>query len=337
MHAMRTSAHSLRRRLTRGGPRPLAVAIVLSLVLHALGAVLIGRIPVPKNPPRVLEVSFVSQGAEPGKQEATPPSEPQPAQPPQPVQTAAVSTPRPSVSPPSPVSPSPAPTLPEVRFPALQQAARNPVRPSDVQAPPSFAAWQESRKSSFLPNRIPDGGGDPDGVASVDSRGKDRCVPDDLRAVDRLYLLFDSSGSMSSQLRAQALSCAQQYAEAAIDKGAVVVVGNFAAGAQFFPPTRNMTDVALAIRADVDARATVLPSMELNPFFDQDPNATSDLVILSDGYIPNARAALPWYRYFLELNPENRGYLYTLGTPGQPDVVDMLERIGFDVYVYRVL
>ena len=42
------------------------------------------------------------------------------------------------------------------------------------------------------------------------------------------------------------------------------------------------------------------------------------------------------YRYFLELNPENRGYLYTLGVPGHPAVTSAMRDIGFDIYVYRL-
>ena len=60
-------------------------------------------------------------------------------------------------------------------------------------------------------------------------------------------------------------------------------------------------------------------------------------MILSDGMIPNYRSVLPWYRYFLEINPENRGYLYTLGTRGPPEVTSALRKIGFEIYVYRTL
>jgi len=331
MHGSPRTTHvqALGRRFRHRGPPAIAVAVLLSALFHgtaALGIAWIPRMPPPPPPDRVLQVAFVSQGEEPGDKQTEPTSKPETPTPP---------TAQPQPQPAAP--PSTDPPLPEVRFPALQAAARHPVSPSVVQAPAEFSEWQKRRYSALIPGRIPDGGGSPDGLASVDSEGRDRCIPVEGRALDRLYLLFDSSGSMSSQLRAQALSCAQQYAQAAIDQGAEVVVGNFAARSEFHPPTRNMTDVAIAIRGDVDARATVLPSSELNPFFEQDLGAVSDLVILSDGYIPNTREALHWYEYFIEINPENRGYMYTLGTPGHPEVTEALRRIGFEIYVYRIL
>ncbi|MCB9674752.1 MAG: hypothetical protein H6737_06520 [Alphaproteobacteria bacterium] len=332
-----TKTDALRERLERGRPRPIAVAALLSLFVHALGAVGLAQVHLAeRTEPRVLQVAFVSHGEQEGDKEAGPtePVEPTPADAP-----VAAARPSPKTSP-APVAPQPVevgPELPEVRFPALARAAKAPAKPVPVEATKDFASWQKARMAHVMPSRIPDGGGSPDGTAAVDSEGTDRCVPAPGRQVERLYLLFDSSGSMSDQLRAQALSCAQQYASAVIDGGGVVVVGNFARAAKFFPATRSMTDVAFALREDADPRATVLPSRELNPFFDQDPGARADLVILSDGYIPNFRDVLPWYRYFVELDPENRGYLYTLGAKGHPEVTEALRRIGFDIYVYRIL
>ena len=46
---------------------------------------------------------------------------------------------------------------------------------------------------------------------------------------------------------------------------------------------------------------------------------------------------MPWYSYFLEMSPDNRGYMYTLGTPGPASVTAALRGIGFEVFVYRIL
>ncbi len=344
---MATDPAELKNRLARHGVNPLVVAAVLSLLGHGLGAATLSQLnwtpsPPPPPPDKVLEVSFVSQGEEPGELEA-PPEPQQPEPPSEPVDDAVAEVAEVTEPTPRPVDTpvQPAPSLPEVRFPALQKAAQQPHRPRQpVHTPqPDFATWQKQRMAHVLPDHIPDprAGGSPDGTASVDTQGVDRCEPAENRTLGRLYLLFDSSGSMSSQRRAQALSCAQQYAQAAIDRGADVVVGNFANGSSFSDPTRDPTEVAFAIRSDTDPRRTVLPSRELNPFFDEQPDATADLVILSDGEIENLRDVLPWYRYFLEIAPENRGYLYTLGSPARPGAAAMLREIGFEIYVYRVL
>ena len=68
-----------------------------------------------------------------------------------------------------------------------------------------------------------------------------------------------------------------------------------------------------------------------------DVSEGADLVIVSDGYIPNAEKAMPWYKYFLDSNPKNRGYLYTVGSPGHPAVNAAFLNAGFDIYVYKVL
>ena len=328
------------RRLERGKPHALVGALLLSLGMHAIGAVVLSRLHHPRpepEPDRVLQVAFISRGSEDGHQEA---AAPEPAAAPMP-------TPQPSprraptVSPaPVATQPQPSEVAPPERFPALVAAAQiRPSQPVDLLAPPdSFEAWEQRRTDRAIPAHLHHrGGGSLDGVASIDSEGVDRCEPAEGRVVERLYLLFDSSGSMSSQLRNQALSCAQQYARAVIDAGGEVVVGNFARSSSFAPATRNPTEVAFALRADNDARATLLPSADLNPFFNEAPDSRADLMILSDGMIPNYRSVLPWYRYFLEINPENRGYLYTLGTRGPPEVTSALRKIGFEIYVYRTL
>jgi hypothetical protein len=343
---MASHPSQLRSRLARHGIHPIVVASLLSFVGHGLGAATLSQLnwsptPPPPPPDKVLEVAFVSQGDEPGELEAVPePPEPEPPTPPTEA-TDAVAEVAEVAPQPQPVVQPPSPKPPDVRFPALQAAADRPNRPTpSVHAPQTdFATWQRQRMAHVLPDHVPDplAGGAIDGTASIDTQGTDRCEPAENRSIGRLYLLFDSSGSMSSQRRAQALSCAQQYAQAAIDRGADVVVGNFANGSSFSEPTRDPTEVAFAIRADTDPRRTVLPSRELNPFFDDQPNATADLVILSDGEIENLRSVLPWYRYFLEMTPGNRGYLYTLGFPARPEPAAMLREIGFEIYVYRVL
>jgi len=167
--------------------------------------------------------------------------------------------------------------------------------------------------------------------------GRKKCAPAPNRAVERVYLLFDASGSMSDQLQAQALSCAQQYAKHAIDVGASVVIGNFAGQITLSEPTRDYMDVGFALRGGNDPTRTLLPGRELDRYFEQNPDLASDIVILSDGRIPNLREVMPWYSYFLELNQDNRGYMYTLGTPGPQSVTAALRQIGFEVFVYRIL
>ena len=332
----RTAFHSTERR----NPTALLVATLVSVVGHAIGAVVLAQFRLPEPgpvPDRVLQVQFISRGTDDGDQE--PAAEPavEPATVPAPVRPAAVA---PVPQPVEPVPQPSAPAPPQIEFPALYATAQHrPREPVDLLAPPqSFAAWQQRRTARAVPSHLRiKGGGSVDGTASVDSEGVDRCQPADGRVIQRLYLLFDSSGSMSSELRNQALSCAQQYARAVIDAGGEVVVGNFARSASFEPATRNPTDVAFALRADNDSRATVRPSRDLNPFFDEAPGVEADLVILSDGMIPNYREVLPWYTYFLDLNAGNRGYLYTLGTRGPPEVTSALRRIGFEIRVYRTL
>lgn len=312
--------------------------LILSLVAHAMGAAVLSRFEMPEpEPETVLEVAFVSRSPEPRGPEPTP----QPAAEPSPQPSQAPRTAPKARARPEPAQPAPtidAPVPPEIEFAALYAAAQNrPRQPLDLlDRSEGFVSWEQRRSDAGIPEHLrARAGGLPDGDAVIDSEGVDRCQPAEGRAVDRLYLLFDSSGSMSSDLRNRALSCAQQYAGAVIDAGGDVVVGNFAGTTVFQSSTRNPTDVAFALRAENDARATLLPSKRLNPFFDEAPGAVADLVILSDGIIPNLRDVAPWYRYFLRMHPENRGYLYTLGTRAPPDVAAALRRIGFEIRIYR--
>ncbi len=326
---MRRVAENVRRRLRRPEASRWWATGLASLLLHSAG--LYGMsltnlsLPPKEEEPKVLQIALVQRGADPSKPAAEPPAapeaEPEPTPKPQP-QVAEV---RPQPAPPQPVVTPPPMPLPVAPAPSPFSSR-----------PKSFADFRQRRMSSFVSGKIPDPGGTPDGDRSS-NRGTDKCVPAPGRKLDRLYLLYDSSGSMSGSLRGQALRCAQQYAKEAIDGGATVVVGNFARHASFIPPTTNMSDVSFALREDNDYRATVLPSTELYQFFDSSPDLRSDLVILSDGYIPNYRETLSSYRYFFDLNSDNRAYLYTLGTPGHPEVTAALRKLGFEIYIYRVI
>ncbi|HHO50245.1 MAG TPA: hypothetical protein ENK18_05065 [Deltaproteobacteria bacterium] len=178
-------------------------------------------------------------------------------------------------------------------------------------------------------------GGTAEGVDGLTRAGRSRCEPPPHRRPELLYLLFDSSGSMNELRQAQALSCAQQYARAVLATGAPVVVVNFALDSTFSPPTHDMLDVQIALRAASDNRATVLPTRGLQSFFD--PSIAADLVIVSDGIFRTTPDVLIWYSYFLELNPDNRGTMYTVGSPGHREAVGRLRDIGFDVYMYEQL
>lgn len=193
-----------------------------------------------------------------------------------------------------------------------------------------------ARYSAALP-RVTPGGGDREARDRLTSHGKDRCEPGRSRVVDVVYLLYDSSGSMDSHRQRQALTCAHQYARASLDRGASIVVVNFAGQTVLNQPTRHMTEVEFALRGGVNPRATILPSRELNPFVDGYPGAKADLVVISDGFIPNYKQALPWYRYFLDAHAENRATLFTVGSLGHPDVIRAFRETGFEVYIYQVV
>lgn len=322
---MNRRAEDLRLRILRGRPRPWLGAGAASLLFHGIG--IVGLMQLPDTKPerkteeKVLQIALVSPGEDSGTESPPAPKTPEPPKEPSP------QPPRPAVADAAPAEPTP--VEPPIELPKAPTAPSMPAP-----APRSFSAWQQSRMAPFVPRNFDFGGRR--GTDAVSNEGRDKCAPFPNRHLDRLYLLFDSSGSMSETLRAQAYRCAHQYAREAIDDGATVVVGNFARRASFIAPTTSMTDVAFALRDYNDHTATVLPSTELYRFFDTDPDLTADLVILSDGYIPNYRSVTASYRYFLELNPENRGYLYTLGVQGHPEVTAALRDIGFDIYVYRV-
>ena len=303
--------------------------MVGSLVAHALLLLLFSLVPARQAPERIMELSLVQQG-DPTKDGGQPPT----AEPP------------PKPSPPEPQPPTPRPTPPVApdgqlaaaeAVPPRPPAPRSEPTPPQPDAPLSFRDWQRQNRSAFLPSRAiqPDGGGQPDGRDYITQRGRDRCEPPAGRPAQVVYLLFDSSGSMNSASRAQALSCANQYARSVLASGALVVVGNFARGVSFSGPTRDILDIEIALRAASDPRYTNLPARELQPVLAQSSGRVADLVIISDGWFATPREVLVWYRYFLELGAENRGIMYTVGTPGRRQAVAQLRSLGFDVYEYQ--
>jgi len=306
-----------RRQFARG-PRhsrgTLRIPFVLSALTHLLLLWVQPPVTEKREEVRVMELALVQRGDGPGKEPAE----------------AAVEQSTPP--PPRPRSSTPVPPAP---------TADRPLEPTPTpqpQMPTSFGEWSRNQRAAvpLLANQRNFSGGSR-GSDVAGSKGKKRCVPFHQRRVDVVYLLFDSSGSMSQARHSQALGCAHQYAKAAMEHGAWVIVGNFAAYTDFYPPTRNMTDVEIALRGASDARATVLPTTRLTQLFDHNPHAVADMVIVSDGYILNYGELLPSYRYFLEINKENRGYMYTVGSPGHPAVTQALQEIGFDVFIYRLL
>jgi hypothetical protein len=194
----------------------------------------------------------------------------------------------------------------------------------------SFRDYQAARMDGVP---LPSGGRG--GTDLVTSKGKERCDP--ARAADLVILLYDASGSMADTRRAQGIHCARQYAQGAIQRGARVVVGSFGLNAAFSPPTRDVSDIDFALRAQVDGRGTVLPTRELFPWIDDAQGQVMDLVIVSDGYIPPSREVVDAYAYFLDLHPQNRGVMYTVGQPGLRAIESELKDLGFDVFVYQQL
>jgi hypothetical protein len=315
----------MRATATDGAGRAKAMGLGLSLALHAVLFVLPHELPEPEPEERVLDVAFVPRG-DPTK----------PIGPPR-----GVPTPSPEVAvraQPRRLPVLPAPTTPPAPTGDRPLPSPVPAPPSPAPAPLSFRDFERSQRSSFLPRGALDGtgGGALDGGSeALVSRGRDRCQPRPGRRFEVLYLLFDSSGSMSSTGRAQALACANQYVRAAIGSQASIVVANFARDVRFTGPTTSSFDVEAALREPTDGRATILPSRELQPFLDAAPGAISELVIVSDGMFLTTPEILIWYQYFLELHDENRGTMYTVGTPGYRPSVAELRGIGFDVFVYE--
>jgi uncharacterized protein with von Willebrand factor type A (vWA) domain len=150
-------------------------------------------------------------------------------------------------------------------------------------------------------------------------------------------VLFDSSGSVTGPQRTLAVGCAQQYAQAAIRDGARVAVANFADRVEFTEPTTDMADVNAALRGQTSGRGTRLPAAELKPILDAHQTEATDLVVVSDGYIPNAAESLRWYRYFLDSNTDNRAYMMVVGAGGHPSVRHAFRQAGFDVYAFNTL
>ena len=301
----------------------LRASYVLALLAHG-GLFLVGDPrQVPERPKdERIELALVSSAppAEVDGAEAAPPPSPQPTPPPTP-QVAAVK--------PVPVAPTgwlppptPVPTTPNPR-----------PQPTQPAPPTSFREWQRQQRNYLPSQRVVPGGGQ-GGGDMISRQGRDRCEPMYPLPVDVVYLLFDASGSLSEAMTAQALSCAQQAAQAALRQGAVIVVGTFARDVQLSQPTTRYSDVQVALRSLTDRTATVLPARELQQYVDRAPGARSELVIVSDGWIPNTDEVLNWYRYFLEINPDNRGTMYTVGQSGHREAVDALRSIGFDVFQY---
>lgn len=309
-------------------------SVLASVALHGLLLWLLDTVELPQpEEEEVIQIALVARGTPgeaaglvtaPEPPSTPPPSEPQPS-------------PQPPTRSPRPQAPIAPPAPRGQRLAAVQPHPPSPPVPrSAPPAPLSFREWQRRRASPFLPLRTGSAaavGGTAEGLDALTRTGRSRCEPPPHRELGLLYLLFDSSGSMNELRQAQALSCAQQYARAALAAGAQVVVVNFALSSTFSPPTRDMLDVQIALRAASDNRATILPTRDLQAFFDA--SVAADLVIVSDGMFRTTPDVLVWYSYFLELNPDNRGTMYTVGAPGHREAVGRLRNIGFDVYMYE--
>lgn len=311
-------AHATRTLGWQDRQTPRQVSVLVALALHAL---FLWYAPVPRapEPERLIELALVQRGSGPGDApvlapEVGPPEAPQPP-------AAATPTAR------------PAPQAPEgTLFPALAKSQQGAVPRVRASAASLRAAQLKHAARSTAPPVV---GGD-GGRDLATSRGRERCEPTAGRRPPQVvYLLFDSSGSMDQVRQAQALSCAHQYARFSIEAGAQILVANFARDVTFFPPTRTLFDVEAALRGTSDKRATILPSRELGRFFDQAADAAADLVIVSDGWFETPKDVLIWYSYFLELNPDNRGLMFTVGSPGHRAATGPLRGIGFSVLEYQ--
>ncbi len=292
------------------------------LVLLLAGALLWwwGPLREPPEEEKRISIELVAQGQGPRPHAAMAMQEPS-TPPPQP----AAVKPRPK-APPAPRGTVP---LPE---PPKPQAVPMPSPSTPVREPTmSFRDYQAAQMDG-VPRPQAGGRG---GTDLATSKGKDRCEP--ARGADLVLLLYDASGSMSDTRRAQGIHCARQYAMSAIAGGAQVVVGSFGLTSAFSRPTRDPRDIDVALRAHVDGRGTVLPTRELFPWIDQAEGKVMDLVIVSDGFIPPSREVVDAYRYFLDMNPQNRGVMYTVGAPGMHAIETELRDLGFDVFIYQQL
>lgn len=314
-------------------PQTMRSAALLSLVLHGLAVYFVEvPTPAPPEPDPIVELTFLSNAARSdvpdeavGGDDAAP-SEPTPSNPP---------------TPPAPVPASPAP----MSAPELPSADVQPSAPvAEPQPAPSggprmsFKEWQAARARGLpgLQRRaLSDQQAGDGGRHLTNSRGTKQCEPQGQRAPDVVFVLIDSSGSMDRERQDQAISCAHQYAMAALQRGAAVGVGNFADQAAFTQPTRDMVEIDAALRSRANGMGTVLPSKALAGLIDRHAGRSADLVIVSDGYLPNYREAMPWYSYYMALSDDNRGYLYTVGFAPPSEVSDAFVRIGFGVFIYR--
>ncbi|MCB9686301.1 MAG: VWA domain-containing protein [Alphaproteobacteria bacterium] len=320
--ALGTRTPRQRRRQDR---RLAPIFAIVSLSLHAALLVLL-RNPWPPPPPhesKIMELAMIREGDGPeeGVEAPAPPSAPQTPVPPSP------RTP-PTPRPPS-ATPVPAPAI------AAPPAPMGTVSPPTPAPPTSFRDWRRSHaRQAYTPEPV-GRGGSPYGTDLAQRIGRDRCEPVPDRRADLVVLLFDASGSMDGNGRAQALSCAQQYVVAAMGQGARVVVGAFGRDVVFSEPTTDLLDIQAALRSAVDASQTVLPTRELSRIMESAPGASVDLVVVSDGWFAPTPEVVNWYRYFMSMNAENRGTMYTVASPGAQQAVQELRLLGFDVFEYR--
>ena len=312
-------------------------ALVAALVLHTLGVMALDRW-VPEREPSHEEpivLSLMATGNTDAEADALAAED-------EVVEEAPVTTPSPTPPQPQP-TPRPTPVMPAaIEAPPVKEAPMGtaPMSQPTPAPPTSFAQWQRSRFNRFSAPRATGTTRDPRGAIGPDratSRGVQRCEPDVSVRADIVYLLFDSSGSMSRWRKDLAVSCAQQYAKASLDRGARVAVANFADATSVTLPSHDLTTVGAALRDTSQGNGTRLPTSELRELFATQGTGRAELVIVSDGYLPNVQQALPWYQYFLETNPDNRGYLYTIRQGGAADVTQAFTGIGFRVLIYDVL
>lgn len=294
-------------------------SLFASLLLHAGLLYWSEWWPEEKGEEILIELALVAPGS-PGNQNSEPEISPHPETP-----IAAKPTPRPAAPKAAPMgrrapAPEPAPAKP----------APAPANPTPT-PPQSFQDWQRSRRSAMFGGFRPSAGA-LNGHDAITRHGRDRCEPLRTRDVDIVIVLYDASGSLTPMGKSQALSCGTQAARHAIEAGGKVVVGTFANGAFFTEPTDDFFEVQAALRTFVDPRGSVLPARQLDRYLS--PDKVAELVIVSDGWVEISTESLIWYRYFLEMNRENRGRMFTVGNPGRREAVHKLRNIGFDVYMY---
>ena len=285
---MQYPANIMERRRRNARRRVWYTSVFLSLISHAVAGMWFDRLDLARphekvekpDEPEVIQIALLAPGDRLTEANTAPPPPPSP-----PIPTP---TPAPKARQAPPTAPPTSPPAPQGTLPLWSPLPFAPGPAPVEPAPPvSFAAWEQNRWSRFKPNLF-EARGSPDGVAPMTRDGRKKCAPAPDRPVERVYLLFDTSGSMSDLLRAQALSCAQQYARHAIDAGASVVIGNFAGQVTLSEPTTDIMDVGFALRSGNDPTRTVLPGRELNRYFERNPGLTSDIVILSDGGSPTS-------------------------------------------------